>query len=257
MFEFLKKKKDDTAPTVSCVIRPNAGDADKTALIGSINEITRSLTKPNPWGYCACGEFVLRGVNSDTKRKNKISVFAPNYDAAVTAAQTSLYHGPFELLSDPTMMPPSDNQIAYMGRLGLRLPGGSSIHDVTALLTRYENNDRSRTNTSFLAYAEANGSVRSDLVGNDELYRRAFRSASVPERAALICYFIRAKDTGIAAGDPRADVFFEKDRAFADILRADPTLMAKLQDFDGADLPKLNKSYTLYKTARTYIDGKR
>lgn len=197
---------------------------------------------------------MLRGINPGTKRKNKISVFAPDYDSAVSAAEKELYQGPFELVSEPQLRAPSDAQIAYMGRLGLRLPPGSSVHDVTALLTRCENNDPSQTNVAFRAYAEANGSVQSDLVGNVELYRRAFCAASVPERAALICYFIRKKDAGVAVGDPREDIRFEKDKAFADVIRADPSLMVKQQDFDGANLPKLNKTFTIFKAARTYLD---
>lgn len=254
MFGFFKKHKKDDSLTATCTIRPNEEDTEKAELIKAINKATQRISKPNPWGYCTCGEYVLRGINPGTKRKNKISVFAPDYDSAVSAAEKELYQGPFELVSEPQLRAPSDAQIAYMGRLGLRLPSGSSLYDVSALLDRCNGNDPSQTNIAFRAYAEANGSVRSDLVGNVELYRCAFRAASVPEQAALICYFIRKKDAGVAVGDPREDVRFEKDKAFADVIRADPSLMVKLQDFDGASLPKLNKTFALYKAARTYLE---
>ena len=255
MFSFFKRRKKTSPLTAVHTIQPNEGDTQKADLIRAINEATRSLPEPNPWGYCFCGEYVLRGVNPGTKRKNKISIFAPDYDSAVSAAEKELYQGPFELISGPQLVSPSDAQISYMGRLGLRIPPGSSTHDVTALLTRCENNDPSQVNTEFRAYARANGSVRSDLIGNVELYRRAYHATSAPERAALICYFIRKKDAGISVGDPREDARFEKDKLFADVIRADPSFLAKLQDFDGANLPKLNKTYALYKAARTYIDG--
>lgn len=91
-------------------------------------------------GYINYGTFQVRGVNPDTRRKNKRVYQVASEADAIKCAENDGLVEPFEITALPSE-PPSERQLTYAESLGAILPPNACRVDVSAIISRITDGD--------------------------------------------------------------------------------------------------------------------
>ncbi|MGN0444198.1 MAG: hypothetical protein ACI4F5_06260 [Acutalibacteraceae bacterium] len=112
---------------------------------------TKGILQPFPIEYIdgfvsASGGFVnynryeVFGINDKTNRRNKKVFECFDESEAVDYAKKAGLTEPFEVVAVPHK-PPTERQIEYALGLGITIPEGACMHDVSALISRVVDDD--------------------------------------------------------------------------------------------------------------------
>lgn len=91
-------------------------------------------------GFVNYARFQVVGVNPATKRKNKRVYEVRSKEIACQCAEKDGLTAPFEVSVLPST-PPSDRQLSYAKSLGANIPDGACAFDVSAIISRINDND--------------------------------------------------------------------------------------------------------------------
>ena len=93
-------------------------------------------------GFVNYARFQVIGIKPETKRKNKRVYEVRNKEDACKCAESDGLTGPFDVTVLPST-PPSDRQLSYAKSLGANIPDGACAFDVSAIISRINDNDES------------------------------------------------------------------------------------------------------------------
>jgi len=148
---------------------------------------------------------------------------------------------------------PTDRQLAYAKNLGLRIPKGACKTDVSALISRAEDNDEEPAAPEFLAFLAARGWRGSTLTGHDFSLKIVYNFVDNPrEQLALYAYYIDRAENGLDLGNldtaPRKDHYL----AFADHALQNPKALEHYQSWRRDKTWSKAKTWGIYKDYKMY-----
>lgn len=258
LFSFFKKKKEEApAPQIleiKCeltkVQRPIA-----TAHLEGVDKV-----KPNCYGnylYPPEARFIVRGVNTTTNRKNKRTYTASSEADATRQAEADGLAGPFEITVEPADEA-TERQLAYANDLGLTIPKGACKTDLSALLSRAEDDDERAALPEVLEFLAGRGWQGSALMGYNAMLATVMDILAEPrDRIAFYAYYIdQAENKRPLANFDKAP---GKDRylAFADYAIQSEKITEHFKRWRGDRGWSTAKTWGIYKDYREYCDGKR
>lgn len=123
-------------------------------------------------GYVNYGRFQVTGINPATKRKNKRTYEEFKESYASQRAKIDGLEEPFEIITLPSI-PPSERQIAYAHDLGISIPDGACMADVSALISRVTDDDEAPAPEGIAEQAHIYGVKFSRYSGRKEIMRKA------------------------------------------------------------------------------------
>lgn len=136
-------------------------------------------------GFVNFARFQVTCVNPDTKRKNKRVYEVQTGEAACKCAENDGFIGPYEVAALPST-PPTDRQISYAKALGATLPDGSCSLDVSAIISRINDNDESPVSPKIAQQAHDRGLKFSRYHGRVAIMSIAKANLSVREYSDFI-----------------------------------------------------------------------
>lgn len=124
-------------------------------------------------GFMNYGCFDIKGKNKETHRRSTQYIEARTEEEACGRAEEKGLVGPYTVTIRP-FAPPSDAQISYAHSLGATIPDGACSLDVSAIITRIENNDEYPVSAELARRAHIHGLKFSLYTGQNVIRRLAF-----------------------------------------------------------------------------------
>jgi len=216
--------------------------------------------KPNCYGnylYIPEARFIVRGVNTATNRKNKKTFTASSEADAIQQAEAVGLSGPFEITVDPADEA-TESQLAYAANIGLKVPNGACKTDLSALLSRAEENDERAALPGVLEFLAGRGWRGSALIGYDAMLATV-RNFLTEQRdgLAFYAYYIDQAENNCPLGnfdkDPKKDRYL----AFADYAIQNEKIMEHYKRWRQDKTWPTAKTWGIYKDYREYCGGKK
>ena len=123
-------------------------------------------------GYVNYARWQVTGVNPKTKRKNKRVYEARREEQAIKRAIDEGFEAPFEVAAIP-FAPPSERQLDYANDIGIFVPPDACKYDVSAMLSRYEEDDEDIVDEKIARMANAYGIMFSRYAGKKAILKMA------------------------------------------------------------------------------------
>ena len=133
-------------------------------------------------------KYKIKGKNSQTNRRKTIYVNATNEEQAFEISQSQGILPPYE--TEVELNYPSQNQINYALKLGIKIPESATSFDIYCLLTRYEDGDPTNGNLELLEFAGNRGLLYSKFIGKKSLYNLIFDELNDLDRIAFFIFCI-------------------------------------------------------------------
>lgn len=260
LFSFLQKKPEQKPVEQSSEVRVEL-TLRKSKPVPSFDVEYEGVAtaQPNEYGnylYPPRTNFVVHGINPKTGRKNKrVYEAADPADAEAQAIAMGLVP-PFEISREPEREP-SEGQESYARNVGVPIPPGACLVDVSALLTRYEEDDYKAATPGFLEYIASKGWKGSALIG----YKAMFNPILAPdyivehplderEKIALFAYCVvkgrKGEPVGNLLNDKNKETYF----SFADQVLKDEKLMNSFRRLDVSQYYEPGKRSAIYQATK-------
>lgn len=136
-------------------------------------------------GFVNYARFQVIGIKPETKRKNKRVYEVRNEEDACKCAESDGLTGPFDVTVLPSI-PPSDRQLSYAKSLGASIPDGACSFDVSAIISRINDNDESPVSEKLARQAHKFGVNFSRYHGRAAIMSIANANLSVIEYSNFI-----------------------------------------------------------------------
>lgn len=198
--------------------------------------------------------YKIIGTDSKGKRRTRFAGCTNSQQAEKYAAEIGLLP-PFKV-DQVDHEPPTERQIAFLGKLGVVVPDGITKTDASYMISRaLEDGDSLEApHPDIVALALGLDIHFSAFVGADGLFDHIVCTSNKRNRAALYAYAVwqdlREKPFGNMLEDPRLSKFY----AFADQVVADPALMRSLECRTSNDFKKPYRGTAIYKAASSYLN---
>lgn len=181
-FSFLKGDKSTSMPTQTSSASFTIS-ASLTSHYVDIHQKTRGQLPSIPasaWdgyvspsgGFMNYGCFDIKGKNKETGRKSSRYIEAKTEEEACIRAEEKGLIGPYTVTIRP-FASPSDAQISYAHSLGAVIPDGACSLDVSAIITRIEDNDEYPVSEELARRANLHGLKFSLYTGGNVIRRLA------------------------------------------------------------------------------------
>ena len=263
-FDFFKKKPAINIRTeVHCVESFSAKGSELTRLqLGG-------YVSPSG-GYQNWSLYKVQGKNPETGRRNTKRFEARDEESAVEMARKSGLVEPFTFSVDPHD-PPTERQVEYLKSWGVAPPAGCSKHDISAILSRFEDSDdviSSRKiggriveivrplpgpSEGFAHYANDMGLMFSLYISKKALFGIAVDTLDQREKAALFAYCYLCRHYEIEIGDPRESEHCGQIYAFADYAVNNDAVMRSIMMRGSDDFIKPHKGSIAYKAVSKHM----
>lgn len=258
LFSFLRKKKEEApAPQVleiTCELKRVQRPLSAVHLEG-VDKV-----RANCYGnYLFTPEaiFVVRGINPATNRKNKRTYTASSEADAIQQAEASGLAGPFEITVEPADAA-TESQLAYAKNLGVNVPKGACKTDLSALLSRAEENDERAALPDVLEFLADRGWRGSALIGYEAMLAAVRRFLEEPrEGLAFYAYYIDQAEHKRPLGNfdkaPNKNQYL----AFADYALQSEKIVEHYSRWSQDETWSTAKTWGVYKDYRAYCEGKK
>lgn len=253
LFSFFKRKKQqetkgETVVRIEGILAENNGR--QTISLKGVDNV-----KPNRFGnylFTPEARFIVRGTNPATNRRNKRTYNAGSEVEAIQMAEADGLAGPFEITVEPEDVA-TERQLAYAKDLGLRIPQGACKTDVSALITRAEENDKEATNPELLTFLAARGWRGSAFTGYGFTLEILYNFVDNPrEQIAIYPYYIERAENGLPLGNfdtaPRKDHYL----AFADYVLQSPKALEHYKNWHRDKTWPQAKTWGIYKDYKEF-----
>ena len=259
LFSFLKGKKKEEAPApqileVKCEVvevqRPISG-----AHLDGVDKV-----RQNCYGnylYPPEARYVVRGVNTTTNRKNKRTYTASSEADAIRKAEAGGLAGPFEIIVEAAE-DATESQLAYAKDIGLNVPKGACKYDLSALLSRAENNDERAAIPGVLEFLAGRGWRGSSLIGYGAMLEAVMNFLPEPrDGIAFYAYYIDQTENSLPLANfdaaPKKDHYL----AFADYAIRSEKTVEHYRRWRQDKTWSTAKTWGIYKAYREYCGGKK
>ena len=175
--------------------------------------------------------FQVRGMNPETKRKNKRAVSAVDETDAITAAHDAGLVDPIEVCGSveaSEFIPVNDWQKELLQQQNIALPTCADYYDAKALLCRSDNAELSAVPVGLLKFATRCHISCSLLVDPQTLLGQLLDRLSRRDQIALYAAAVRCADCGVLLTGGFDDPVSEDCYAFADFAYNDEKLYRAL-----------------------------
>lgn len=176
----------------------------------------------------------MTAIYQETNRKRKRKIDAQSKEQAIKILKKQGYIEPFDV-SVTQHRPPTDRQLNYAKDLGITIPGGATLKDVSALIDRKLDYD-GEPKQGLIEFATNRGFLFSMYIGKKELYNLIFRELDTKGRIAFHIFSVYRylSDDRHANLDtsPHKNKFY----AFADKMIQNKSFMNSLNRLEGQDL---------------------
>ncbi|MCE7070913.1 hypothetical protein LZG74_11400 [Dyadobacter sp. CY327] len=179
-------------------------------------------------------KYSITGIFQGTKRKRTVIEIGPNPEFCCEKLKAIGYIEPFEV-SEPLFEPPSEAQLNYARKLEIKIPEHASAYDMSALLSRKEDEDRSPS-PAMLDYAFEEGLYFSKYIGQKSLYNVIFHQLPLHQKAyffAFCVYAFHANDRNSNPGNHSKKPYFEE---FASQQITNESFVRSLNKHSGSEL---------------------
>ena len=139
-------------------------------------------------GFMSLTEYNITGINEKTGHRKHFIIQALNESSAINIATSKGLIPPYQVKINE-LAPPTERQLNYAKSIALKLPQGCCIHDVSALLTNYENNDINRPSTRLIEFAKSKQIYFSTLYNEKSLYNILFSDLLLEDKIAFFLFF--------------------------------------------------------------------
>ena len=215
--------------------------------------------RPNKYGnylFVPEASFIVQGINPATGRKNKRTYDAADEADAINKAKAAGLEPPFDVEMLPAREP-SEAQMTYAKNLGISIPEGACMVDVSALLTRTENDDVEEAEPAVLQFLAARGWRGSSLIGYNAMLETVNFVVEDPrEQLALYAYYIYQVEHRYGLlnldKDPRKHIYFD----FADYALNNPKILEHYKRWRNDGSWSTAKTWGIYKDFKEYCGGK-
>ncbi len=112
------------------------------------------------------------GINPKTNRKNKRVYETRREEQAIKCAIDEGFEAPFEVTAIP-FDPPSERQLDYANSIGIYVPPEACRYDVSAMLSRYEDDDEEPVDEKIAKMANIYGIMFSRYAGKKAILNKA------------------------------------------------------------------------------------
>jgi hypothetical protein len=230
-----------------------ASRIEKTPQFDKNSEIISAFSiyphAPGQYGCLNLGNYAVKGRNPDTGRVLTVHIFAKDEaDAESVAANTGLLAPYTVKYAGET--PPSDAQLNYAHNVITSMPKGLTAADVSALLTRSEEQNTAPTPQWYFDLATARRVQVSYYSVIKTVVYQIFKQCPKDEKPSLFCYAVFCKERGLTFGktEPMWDA-----PVFSAFAPSDKQRQYILQ-YDGSILNP-RKNTVAYKAAVNYIQS--
>lgn len=262
LFSFLKRKKhretkEETMARLEGMFQEMLAENSRQqpASIKGVDKV-----KQNRFGnylFTPEARFVVYGTNPATNRKNKRTYNVGSEAEAIQKAEADGLTAPFEITVKPADEP-TDSQLDYAKNLGLQIPEGACKADVSALISRAEDNDTETAPPEFLAFLAARGWRGSSLIGHNAALALVYNFVDNPrDQIALCAYHFDQAENGLTLGNldtaPRKDQYL----AFADHVLQTPKALEHYRSWRRDKTWPATKVWGIYKDYKEFCGGKK
>lgn len=179
-------------------------------------------------GYLNYGLFKIGGTNKATGRIKHYLLESKTEETAIEEARTQGLNEPFSVECIDFDMP-TQAQIDYANSLGIKIPNGVTKQDVSAILTRYEQDDFHPISKQFALWVDDIGVKFSRFDCLDCLIQAIKFSASEHELAVFYAYYIYERSLNKQLGNPTKCSKYNKIKQWADTIEQDSVKIAKIR----------------------------
>lgn len=123
-------------------------------------------------GYVNYARWQVIGINPKTNRKNKRVYETRREEQAIKCAIDEGFEAPFEVTAIP-FDPPSERQLDYANSIGTYVPPEACRYDVSAMLSRYEDDDEEPVDEKIAKMANIYGIMFSRYAGKKAILNKA------------------------------------------------------------------------------------
>lgn len=145
-------------------------------------------------------KYSVTAIFISTKRKRTVIEIGPNPEFCRKKLEAIGYKEPFEI-SKPLFEPPSEAQLNYAKKLEIEIPDHASTSDVSALISRKEDDDFLPT-PAMLDYAYEEGLYFSEYIGNKALYNIIFHNLPLDRKISFFAYRVYVFHTNDGNDNP-------------------------------------------------------
>lgn len=261
LFSFFKSKKKEAVkepePPKTIEVKCEVRRVQRPISVG-LEGIDKA--KPNCYGnylYIPEARFIVRGVNTTTNRKNKKTYTASSEADAIQQAEAAGLAGPFEITVEPADEA-TESQLAYAANIGLKVPKGACKADLSALLSRAEENDERAALPGVLEFLAGRGWRGSALIGYDAMLATVRNLLTEPrDGIAFYAYYIDQVENNRPLGNfdkaPKKDHYL----AFADYAIKNERTMEHYRRWRQDRTWPTAKTWGIYKDYREYCGWKK
>ena len=222
-------------------------------------------------GFVNWAIYEVIGKNLNTNRKNKRHYEAKTEDDAIKHAEADGLTGPFDIAAlkheDPT-----ERQIQYLQSWGVSVPAGASKFDVSAILSRLEDETETVSEkkisksiteqrvrllpgpaSDFAMFADGMGVKFSRYIGKAALFDKTLYNLTGRDRIAFYAYCIICVHEKTEIGDMRKSEYFTRLYEFADAAIDNPTILRSIEGRSANDYLHPHKGSTAYKAVAEFF----
>lgn len=255
LFSFFKRRKkrqqeteEETRARLQAMFDEMRAQNRETVNLKGVDEV-----KPNRFGnymFVPEATYYVRGTNTATNRRKRQEYAAGSEAEAIQQAEADGLIAPYEveviLQGEPT-----ERQLAYAKDLGIQIPKGACGSDVSALISRVEDEDEEQASPELLTFLATRGWRWSSFTGYKFARKAIYNVVTTPrEQIALYPYYIDRAEQKLPLGNfdtaPRKDLYF----AFADYVLQNPKAQEHYNSW------RMDRSWPTAKTWGIYKDYK-
>lgn len=179
-------------------------------------------------------QFKITGTNRQTNRRKSLRIDAFSQDEAVEAASKKL-SPPLDVERVP-FDSPTNAQLDYAKDLGILVTAGMTKNDLTALISRSVDGDRSDPNPGLIDFATGRGFHFSQYIGKKALYILVFSSLDTVDKAAFFLFSVYRWLSEDREANLDKSPYCQKFYATAEALTNEERFVKSLNGYSGEEL---------------------
>lgn len=181
----------------------------------------------------------------------------PIVNCSIEPSESQTEHYAFKPLPIDTSKykfePPSQKQLDYAEKLGIEIHPNMTKSDLSAVITKVEDNDMNTPDIGLLQYAQENGESPSPYLGLNNAVAVATRRMKDDELCSFYLYCLYCSQLGKPIDNFNSSPLKDKFRAFGNQLSQDPKTVDSIRNRPSGDFVKPNKRTIAYTTAIEYL----
>ncbi|GIO39093.1 hypothetical protein J41TS12_39540 [Paenibacillus antibioticophila] len=184
--------------------------------------------------------FEGTALYSITKRKRSVHIKANSIEEAKEQLLIDGYLEPINIEAVPLEVP-SERQLEYARGVGISFPDDIDGYDLSALLSRYEKNDKYDPDPGLVDFADARNIEYSPYIGKKSMYNKVFDALELRDKIAFFTFCVYRYLSDDRHSNLDTSPLKEKFYSFADSQLKNSSFINSMNKYTGESLRYFGK----------------